>query len=246
MKSEMEQLMEETAKVIQRFADEVEPRPWGPHGEALELVKQLGYLSQCVLLERRYKQGRAGREDFMNECSDILYMFFRICRSFKLTPTCPTLRDYGLPNPAWTVEQVVLTLAEHVGDIVRILKHSEICDLEAHGPKANELLSALERLIPCLNFLAAHYGFDLGEAHRLELMKAEAWLDLNLKRNRRKNLVLHLIRSVSGVIDLIWGQLLCRKLCSCGIAMKSAKRFSKHRKSGKTLTPRTSDDEKRR
>lgn len=197
MKTETEQLMDETKEIIQRFVHDVEPKLWDHRAEALELVKQVGYLSQCVLLNRGYKLGKAGNNDFMNECSDILYMIFRICNSFGLSLTRSALLDYGTTDCSMSVEQIMSILAGDTGRVAYLLNYLNDGTEISEG-SVQELLESLERLIPHLNFLAKQYGFLLANAYRRELRKTRAWFKVReLRRSSLFRRIFFVIAEIS-------------------------------------------------
>ncbi len=78
-------------KIIAKF-EQIEGRPWGAEGACLELSKQVGELSRCILMQEKYYfAGRdknplyaTGSEQIGDELADILYAIIRIARHYGI------------------------------------------------------------------------------------------------------------------------------------------------------------------
>lgn len=79
-------------KIIQKF-EQIEGRPWGAEGACLELSKQVGELSRCILMQEKYYfSGRdknplyaTGIEQISDELADILYAIIRTARHYNIS-----------------------------------------------------------------------------------------------------------------------------------------------------------------
>lgn len=86
------EIIEKTNEVIEAF-QKVEQRNWGIEGNMIELMKQVGQLSQNVMVFEKYylakrmdnpNYNKASKDEIGNELSDILFMIIRIANHYEI------------------------------------------------------------------------------------------------------------------------------------------------------------------
>lgn len=78
-------------RIIEKF-EKIEGRSWGAEGACLELSKQVGELSRCILMQEKYYfSGRdknplyaTGIDQIGDELADVLYAIIRIARHYNI------------------------------------------------------------------------------------------------------------------------------------------------------------------
>lgn len=87
-----EQVIQRTINLINQW-QKVEPKDWGIEGNMIELMKQVGELSQNVMMVENYydperwknpKYNQASKEKIAIELSDILFMIIRIAHHYQI------------------------------------------------------------------------------------------------------------------------------------------------------------------
>jgi hypothetical protein len=161
-------LFDDTVRIATRFAHEVEPRPWGFAGHTLELAKQVGALAACVLIREGYKPGEVHTATLQDETSDVLFMLFRIGHLLGITLSL----QEGIQTQTTPVEPLMLTLIQGTGAL------RALCPSASQDVPQEPVRTHLDTMVHAVAQVAAYYGFQLEQAHRVELQRAEAWLDL--------------------------------------------------------------------
>ena len=161
-------LFDETIRIAMRFANEIETRPWDGAGHILELSKQVGSLSACIMIREGYKPGKVSTRKIQDESSDVLFMLFRISHLMGISLSLPET-DCGHPTD---VESLMLTLVQGTGEL------GYICAISSDSRSQEQVQEKLCSLISTIAQVAAYYEFQLEYAHRKELVRASAWLDL--------------------------------------------------------------------
>ena len=86
------EVVRKTTDVIEAF-QKVEQRDWGVEGNMIELMKQVGQLSQNVMVFEKYYlairdenpiYNKASKDEIANELSDILFMTIRIANHYGI------------------------------------------------------------------------------------------------------------------------------------------------------------------
>lgn len=86
------EVVEKTKEVIEAFK-KVEQRNWGIEGSMIELMKQVGQLSQNIMVFEKYYlskrdenpfYNKASKDEIGNELSDILFMVIRIASHYDI------------------------------------------------------------------------------------------------------------------------------------------------------------------
>lgn len=80
------QLEKKTLDLVERFK-QVEQKEWGIEGCMIELSKQVGELSRCVMKMEKYyfaQKGETNLEEIGDELSDILFMIIRIAKHYNI------------------------------------------------------------------------------------------------------------------------------------------------------------------
>lgn len=98
------EVVHKTNEVIEAF-QKVEQRDWGVEGNMIELMKQVGQLSQNVMVLEKYylakrdenpNYNKASKDEIGNELSDILFMIIRIANHYDIDLESAHLKELEL------------------------------------------------------------------------------------------------------------------------------------------------------
>jgi len=98
------EVVQKTNEVIEAF-QKVEQRDWGVEGNMIELMKQVGQLSQNVMVFEKYylakrnenpNYNKASKDEIGNELSDILFMIIRIANHYDIDLESAHLKELEL------------------------------------------------------------------------------------------------------------------------------------------------------
>ncbi len=158
------ELNRQSKSVFENF-ERIEPRTWTPSILAIELCGEVGSLTHAILDLEGYKRRSGSVAKLKDECSDVLFILIRICRSLHipLPNSYEFVSTHGMADGS--VEQHALGISSLAGKLTEIINGED-------RPKQLDMVLAMVEL---LGLIAEHYRFSLEEAYLAELNLCRLW-----------------------------------------------------------------------
>jgi hypothetical protein len=170
-------LLEISIPVMERFAA-FELKPWDRKAVLLELLGEIGSLAHCIQYWDGFKIGNFKRSIMNDECSDVLFIIFRLAREDCIT----------LPDEIEISETGNHRATDHVLELYALLSQLLEPDIE----NAERIMGAMIRILGSLSILL---GVDLTESHKLEMKIANEYFDASGEHWPKLNPLLYPIRT---------------------------------------------------
>lgn len=165
-------LMEISLSVMDGFS-RVEPKPWNRKAVLLELLGELGSLAHCVQQREGFKQGTPSPVKLNDECSDVLFMVFRLAQEDGIE----------LSHEIKLNRREDETVANLMVDIC-------VCLARLVSPLSSyEAAEALHRILRNLAAVADSLGVNLEQAHEREMRIAQQFFEASGNRLPRPQLI---------------------------------------------------------